>query len=222
MPITLASAWDSPRRGRSGSGSAAAGTARAASVTPAARRRGGVMEASVAGDVEQLDAEDQGLVGADGALALGAIAQLGGNHDLPGIADAHQLQRLLPAVDHLVDAKAHRLAALIGAVEDGAVDQGALVVYLDAVLGPRCGAVAGLQHPVLQAGLGHLDALRLGVGGQVGLAFGAVGLGLLLGLGLAGGLGPLLKAHRRPALPLAPNRSPAAGEAVPIRRGEAS
>ena len=52
---------------------------------------------------DQLEVEDQHLVGRDHAVARAAraISQVGRDHQLPVIAFAHQLQRLDPAGDHV-------------------------------------------------------------------------------------------------------------------------
>src|SRR5690606_21605174 len=95
-----------------------------------------------------------------------------------------QLQGFDPAGNHAADREFGRLATLVGAVEHGAVNQGAVVVGTHLVVAGGLGAFAGNQHFVLQAGFQHGHAFTLGILGQIALAsFGGGG-----GLGIGGGL----------------------------------
>ena len=69
------------------------------------------------------------------------------------------MQTFGPTLDHAIKRELDRLAALVGAVENGTVDEGALVVYLDGLLCGRFGTLAGYEHLVLQSGSGLLNAL---------------------------------------------------------------
>ena len=64
------------------------------------------------------------------------------------------MQGLGPAGDDLADTKGDRLAAVVGGIELGAVDQGALVVALDPVVGRGRVAFAGLERLGLGLGVG--------------------------------------------------------------------
>src|SRR5690606_15117794 len=135
-------------------------------------------------NVEQLDIEYQHAVRRDAANALSAVGQLARHVQTPLAAGTHQLQSLDPARNHTTDREFSRLAALVGAVEHGAVDQGAVVMGTYLVLAGRLGALAGDQHFVLQAGRQHGHAFTLGVLGQVGTAFAGSGFSLGSRLGL--------------------------------------
>lgn len=84
------------------------------------------------GNVEQFDFKDQHLIRSDefscSALAVG---EGGGNEEFVFAADLHQLKSFRPAGNDAVDREGRRLAALNGAVEDGAVGKGARVVDRD-------------------------------------------------------------------------------------------
>src|SRR5690606_27113751 len=69
-------------------------------------------------DFQQFDFEHQRGIRADLlAGAVLAVAHFRRDHDAPLVTDAHQLQRFLPALDHLAQREAGRLATLHGAVE---------------------------------------------------------------------------------------------------------
>ena len=76
-------------------------------------------------DVEQLDVEHQHAVRRDAADGLATIGQLTRHVQAPLAAGVHQLQGLDPTGDHAADREFGRLAAIVGAVEYGAVDQAA-------------------------------------------------------------------------------------------------
>mmetsp|Transcript_40402 Transcript_40402/g.67390 ORF Transcript_40402/g.67390 Transcript_40402/m.67390 type:complete len:212 (+) Transcript_40402:2783-3418(+) len=82
------------------------------------------------------------------------VRQVRGDVQPPRGANLHQTQGLRPALDHPVHLKRHGLAPFVGAVELGAVDEGALVVGLDGARGPRGRPGAGLQDLELQPGGG--------------------------------------------------------------------
>src|SRR5690606_6993764 len=106
--------------------------------------------------------------------AVGAVGQVGGDPEAVLGPDRHQRHTLGPARDHAAQRELGRLAALIGAVEHGAVQQLALVIHADAVAGGRTRAAALAQHHVLQAGRGGDHALLVAVLGHEGLAVGTV------------------------------------------------
>src|SRR5690606_18452197 len=119
-------------------------------------------------DVLQLDLEHQHLVRADRATrrALLAVTQLARDPEPVLAADRHQRDALLPARDHLPQCKHRRLVALVGAVERLAVQQRALVVHADHVVGGRPRAVTLGDDLVLQTGFGGLHPVLVLVGGQ--------------------------------------------------------
>ncbi|MCY1428678.1 hypothetical protein D9M71_445700 [compost metagenome] len=122
----------------------------------------------------------------DAADGLAAVGQLARHVQAPFAAGVHQLQGLDPAGDHAANREFGRLAALVGAVEHGAVDQGAVVVGAHGVFAGRLRPVTADQHFVLQAGRQHGHAFALGIIDQVGLADAGSGfrLGLRFGLHL--------------------------------------
>src|SRR6185312_10423297 len=91
--------------------------------------------------------------------------------------------------NHVRERKLGRLAALDRAVELGAVDLGADIVYGDAVGLGRLGARALLDHLILQAGSGDFHALLGFVLGEKLIA------GLLVGFGFGFHLGLLFAAQ---------------------------
>src|SRR5581483_6230185 len=97
-------------------------------------------------DLEQLHLEDQGRPRPDAAPGAPVpVCQLG-RADQPALpADLHLLQPLGPARDHLVQREHRRLTALDRAVEDGPVDERAVVVDLDPV-----GRLRRLPRPGLE------------------------------------------------------------------------
>ena len=94
----------------------------------------------------------------------------------------HELQAFGPALDDLVQAEYGGFAALVGAVEDLAVREGALVLALDLAAGLRLLAGALFQDFVQQAAAGAPDLRVAGGLGEELLAF--------LLRGLAGDGGP--------------------------------
>jgi hypothetical protein len=140
-------------------------------------------------DVEQFDFEHQHLVRTDRRRRLLAIGQLRRDPELELGTDRHQLQALGPARDHALQRHHRRLATIVGAVEGLAVQQGALVVHLDAVGGGGLRALAFGQDLVLQAGGGGHHARLLAVLGQRLLAL------LQVRLGFRHRLGDLLGLH---------------------------
>src|SRR5713226_685845 len=133
-------------------------------------------------DAEQLDLEDQRGAARDGRrVSMVAIGDVRGADQLRLLADVQLLHALGPALDHAVERELRRLAPLVGGIEDGAVDQPALVVDLDLVGLLRARALAGAQHLDHQPGGRLLRALllrRLGeevLGGGLLLLGGRVG-----------------------------------------------
>src|SRR5437763_1687425 len=92
-------------------------------------------------DLEQLDLEGQLRVGRDDAgRAARPVGQLGRDGQFADAADLHALHALVPALDDLAGAKreAERPAAILAAVELGAVLEPAGVMDLDGIaLGRR-------------------------------------------------------------------------------------
>src|SRR5690606_28497054 len=105
-----------------------------------------------------------------------------------------------PAGNHLGQAELDRLAAVVGIVEFGAVQQLATVVHAHDILARRARAAAGALDAVLQAAVGDAHALAFLVALEEGIALfqvagGAGGeLGRLPGLQL-GGVGVLDDPH---------------------------
>src|SRR5690606_28163583 len=112
---------------------------------------------------KQLDVEHQHAVRRNAADALGTVSQFTRHIEAPFTANAHQLQRLGPASGHTANRELGRLAALVGAVEHSAVDQGAVVVSTYLSVETRLGAVTGSQHFVLQPRSQGGNAFTLGV-----------------------------------------------------------
>src|SRR5690606_9659560 len=128
--------------------------------------------------LEELDLEDQRLVGADtSAGAAGAIGELGRNEYLPLAAGLHELKRLLPALDDALERKRRRRVTAVGTVELGAVEERAAVVDHHRVIDRGLFTFALGEHLVLQAGVGGHDAFALAVLRQKGLAGGLCVLG---------------------------------------------
>src|SRR5690606_14767131 len=119
-------------------------------------------------DVEEFHLEHQRAARGDRATRRThvAVAELAGQPEHVLAADRHQLQAFLPARDHARQREHGGLAAVVGAVEHGAVDERAAVVHADAALGTGLRALALLEHLVLQARCGDLDAFLAGVPGQ--------------------------------------------------------
>mmetsp|Transcript_39623 Transcript_39623/g.98116 ORF Transcript_39623/g.98116 Transcript_39623/m.98116 type:complete len:210 (-) Transcript_39623:60-689(-) len=126
-------------------------------------------------DAFDLEREHQHGAGADlGPAAARAVAQLGGDEQLPLGALAHQAQRLRPAADHLLGRERRGLAALVGRVELRAVDERAAVVAGARRVGRDAAGGPGprLHHAVLQPRRQRHHPLLLGVGLQPGAALG--------------------------------------------------
>src|SRR5262245_557045 len=86
-------------------------------------------------DVEQLHFKDQCSAGRDGrGLSAVAVGDRRRAHDLRLLVLLHLGDALGPARDHALQRELGGLAALHRAVEDGAVDELALVVDLDGVV----------------------------------------------------------------------------------------
>src|SRR5713101_3745580 len=141
--------------------------------------------ALLAVDAEQLDLEDQRGAARDGRrVSMVAVGDVRGADQLRLLADVQLLHALGPALDHAVERELRRLAPLVGGIEDGAVDQPALVVHLDLVGLLRARALA---EEVLGGGL-------LLLGGRVGARLHQLGDRLLplrrlrLRLGSGGGV----------------------------------
>src|SRR5690606_1264950 len=118
----------------------------------------------------QLDLEDQGRAARDARPPPVAVGDVGRADDLRLAARLHLLERLGPAGDDAGELELGRLAALVGAVELGAVGQRAAVVDLDLVVRRGRVAAAGLGLDVDQAGRGLDRALLLRDLLRVGLA----------------------------------------------------
>ena len=96
--------------------------------------------------VEQVDDEDQRLIGLDDATrAPGAVAEVRRDRDLAAAAHAHALDALVPAADDVAGAKRERQrrAAVPKGVELlAAAERDPHVVHVHDVAGLRLGAVA--------------------------------------------------------------------------------
>ena len=91
------------------------------------------------------------------------VGEFSGNPETALFAFHHELHALGPAGDHLIQRKFRGFAALHGAVEDGAVEQSAVVVDFHGVGGLRAGALAlahQLRRDVVLAYAGYLRAMR--------------------------------------------------------------
>src|SRR5690606_22379107 len=75
-----------------------------------------------------------------------------------------------PAFNDLIEQERNRLTALIGAIEDCAVNQAAFVVNFDLAARLWLRAVALAQHSVLQATWRRHHAFLLRVFGQIGFS----------------------------------------------------
>src|SRR5690606_31044713 len=109
-------------------------------------------------DIQQLDVKHQHAVRWDAADGLAAVGQLARYVQAPLAAGIHQLQGFDPAGDHAAYRELGWLAALVGAVEHGAVDQRAVVVGAHLIIARRLGTFASDQHLILQARLQHSHA----------------------------------------------------------------
>ena len=115
---------------------------------------------------------------------MSAVSQFARHVQAPFAAGIHQLQGFGPAGDHAANRKFCRLAALVGAVEHSAVDQGAVVVSTHLVFTGRLGAGTRRQHFKLQAGSQGGDAVTLGVFRQESQASACCSFSLGSGFGL--------------------------------------
>ena len=121
---------------------------------------------------QQLDREDQGCVGRD--LLSGttlAVAEVVRDIEFVFGAYRHQLQALCPTFDNTVERELDGLAALVAAVEDRTVDECALIVHFDRLLGGRTFAFALFDNLVLETALGSVDTVAQCVLLQELLAF---------------------------------------------------
>ena len=73
-------------------------------------------------------------------------------------ARAHELKTFGPTCDDLSEAERDRFATLIGAIEDGVVDQFALVVDSYCIYSSRLVSFSLFDHLILQAGFSSLNA----------------------------------------------------------------
>src|SRR5580700_2110996 len=128
----------------------------------------------------QFDFKDEGCVGTDAATraAPRAIGKFRGNKKLPLGSNGHELQRFGPTLDHTADGKCGRLAALVGAIEFGVVEECTLVVADDGIRGYRLWTRSFFQDFVLQATREGDDAVFRLVVGEKRLAFLFVGRSL--------------------------------------------
>src|SRR2546427_6285364 len=100
-------------------------------------------------DLEQLDLEDQSRAGLDdGRRPPITIGDVRGTDQLALAADLHSLEPFGPALYDLIDGKLPGSSPLNRAVEDGPVDEGAVIMGLDLVRGRRrrAGARLDLHH----------------------------------------------------------------------------
>src|SRR5437867_4094750 len=82
-------------------------------------------------DLEQLELEDQSRAGLDGGrLPPITVGDVRGTDQLVLAAHLHLLEPFGPAL-YLIDGKLRRFSSLDRAVEDGPIDEGAVVVDLD-------------------------------------------------------------------------------------------
>src|SRR5258708_1295216 len=87
-------------------------------------------------DFEEFNRDEEGGGGGDGGrMAAVAVRDAGGADELRLAADLHPLHAFGPAGDHAVEGELSGLVALVGAIELGAVGEGAAVVDLDLVGG---------------------------------------------------------------------------------------
>ena len=101
--------------------------------------------------LDELDGEDEGGVGRDvGTGAVLAIGKVVGDVELEDGAFLHELHTLGPTGDDLAEAKLGGLVAAVAGVEDGTVDEGALIVAAHGVAGLGLAAVAFFHHLILQ------------------------------------------------------------------------
>src|SRR5579863_10144473 len=95
-----------------------------------------------------------------------AISQVRRHKQFPLGTNWHKLQRFRPTFDHLADRKCRGLAALVGAIEFGAIYQHTFIVALNLIGSCRLRAGSCLQDLVLQtAREGDYAFLRL-IGGK--------------------------------------------------------
>lgn len=103
-------------------------------------------------DFEELNFEDERLVGSDGsACSTGAVGEVGRDEEFVFRAFLHQLHAFGPAGDDAVERELDGFVALVGAVELGAIEERAAIVNEHGVGGHRAFARAGSEDGVLQA-----------------------------------------------------------------------
>jgi len=100
---------------------------------------------------QQLDIEHQHAVWRDAANTLSAVGKFARNIKSPLASGRHELKRFGPACNHAADRKFGRLPALVGTVENGAVNQRAVIMGPYMIVDAGFGTVAYRQHLVLQA-----------------------------------------------------------------------
>ena len=106
---------------------------------------------------EQFHIEDQSRVGPDQiARAPLAVSQIRGDKQPPFGANRHLLQRFGPARDHVVQREGGGFAALVRAVEFGAVDQSAFVIGFNGVGGLGLLDLCLLSEPGIAEPLGRV------------------------------------------------------------------
>ena len=133
----------------------------------------------------KLDGEDEGGIGRDvGAGATLTIGEVVGDVELEDGAFLHELHTFGPAGDDLAQAELGGLVAAVAGVEDGAVDESALIVAAHGVAGFGLTAGAFLDDLILEAAGGDGDAGALGVLFEESLAFAFGGFAAFGGLGL--------------------------------------
>jgi hypothetical protein len=108
--------------------------------------------------VDEFDGEDEGGVGWDvGAGTALSIGEVVGDVELEDGAFFHKLHTFGPAGDDLTQAELGGHTAAVAGVEDGAVDEGAIIVAAYGVAGFGLSAGALLYDLVLEAAGGGGD-----------------------------------------------------------------
>ena len=130
--------------------------------------------------LDELYIEDECRIRRNAAAGTAlSVCQTVGNEEAVFCPFAHELYALCPSGDDAVEGECGALSALVGGVEDGAVDESAFVVAFHAVGGFGLAQCTLAQDGILQsAGQDH-DAVFLGVFGQEGFAGFAYGLALV-------------------------------------------
>src|SRR5690606_8651859 len=117
-----------PRATRSDAASRLVAMVRTAVFIGIPRKKRGGEPRSV--QLQEFDVEDQGGVRGNATRgAIAAVGEFGRDPEAVLGTHRHQLQALGPACDHLAEAEGRRIVALVGTVEDAAVEQLALVVH---------------------------------------------------------------------------------------------